>query len=357
MIKAAMRSILVLLLAVLFASCAAGTAPGPEGAAEPEVVNAQEVESTDGGGPEEVQGEEEARFIPSPFNADIALLLTSRGMRQFEEEHAVSVEQERYLAFGAFVLTNNRESARVFALREGSPAVRLLRDFWSVTDREGALEQLGRLANANGQSPVADDLYFEFVLNNRLEPIDGLSLLFSQTDLSFLENVYNSAVSRTESLGDEMLDSLLEAYEAQGIEIGREELIETLVYIQFAQRVNDGLAAYIGARDMLINFLGFTEEELLSLPTLAAWDYGRVAIIARYGVEAGYLQEAEAWEYLKMAADSASEIYAGWREYVAAHILGRALAFGNPSDDFQHMLYFLLNHPESSFQTIAFHAD
>jgi hypothetical protein len=120
------------------------------------------------------------------------------------------------------------------------------------------------------------------------------------------------------------------------------------------ERINSGLEAYIGARRLLINQFDYTEEELLNLPSLDAWDYGRVAIIARYGAEAGYLNEAEAWQYLKLAADSASEIYNSWREYTAAHILGRALAFGSRSEDFRDTLEFLLNHPESSFQTIDF---
>jgi len=134
-----------------------------------------------------------------------------------------------------------------------------------------------------------------------------------------------------------------------------EELFEVFVMMLMAERVNDGIDAYLGARDMLIGSFGYTEEELLNLPTLAAWDYGRTTIIARYGVAAGYLEEDEAWEYLKTAADRAASTYNDWREYTAAHILGRAIAFGNPSDDFQYVLEFLLNHPQSPFQSVEFH--
>jgi len=278
--------------------------------------------------------------------------LTSRQMRQFEQENAVSAEQERYLAFGAFVLTNNRESIRVFALGDSGPhAERILRDSWSITDSEGALTQIYRLSTATGQSPIADEIYRYFVLNDQLDEVDGVVLFLTGFDISRFENLFNNAVSRAEQMEDE-LDMLVEFLELDEDE--REEAFELLVYMQFAERVNRGLNAYLGARDLLIDSLGFTEEELLNLPTLAAWDYGRVAIIARYGVEAGFLDEDEAWEYLKVAADSASAIYSNWREYTAAHILGRALAFGNPSDDFLHTLNFLLHHPESSFQTIEF---
>jgi len=294
-------------------------------------------------------------FVHPPLDSHVTQALTSSEMRQFEQENAVSAEQERYLAFGAFVPANNRESIRVLALGDSGPhATRILRDSWSITDSEGALAQIYRLSTATGQSPIADEIYRYFVLNNQLDEVDGIMLFLSGFDISRFENLFNNSVSRAEQM-DAELDMLMEFLELD--ENDREEAFELLVYLQFAERVNRGLNAYVGARDMLITFLGFTEEELLNLPTLAAWDYGRVAIIARYGVEAGFLSEDEAWTYLKAAADSASEIYSSWREYTAAHILGRALAFGNSSDDFRHMLNFLLHHPESSFQTIEFRAN
>ena len=285
--------------------------------------------------------------------------MTSDEMRRFEAANAVTPEQERYLAFGPFVLVGNNESIRVFALGEsGLHATRLLRDWWSVEDRESALEQVERLATATGQSPIADEIFREFVLTgNYTEHLDGLGLFIVGFDITRFENLYNNAVSRAERMGDEALDSLLEALEADGFDLSREEAFELLVYFQFAERVNNGLDAFVGAGDLLIKALGFTERELLNIPTLAAWDYGRTAIIARYGVAAGFLEEDEAWEYLKLAADSASETYSSWREFTAAHVLGRALAFGNSSEEWRDMLNFLLNHPESSFQTIDFKVD
>lgn len=298
-------------------------------------------------------------IVTSPPESLTAIILTSYEMRRFEEENAVSSERERYLAFGAFVLASNNESIRVFALGlSGLHAPRLLRDWWSVEDRESALEQVERLATATGQSPIADEIFREFILTgNYTENIDGLDLLFSDFDITGLENLYNNAVSRAERMGEEVLDSLMEVLESDDIEMSREDAFELLVHLQFAERVNNGLEAFIGARDLLTISLGFTEEELLNLPTLAAWDYGRTAIIARYGAAAGYLEEDEAWEYLKMAADSASETYSSWREFTAAHILGRALAFGDSSEGWRDMLDFLLHHPESSFQTIEFKVD
>jgi len=284
----------------------------------------------------------------------ISRALTSSEMRQFEAIHAVSSERERYLAFGAFILTYNRESSSVFELgHSGNHALGLLRRFWGIEDRERALEQLQRLTTATGQSPIADEIYRNFILNNQLEHLDPLLMFSTGFDFSDFENLYSNSVSRAE----EIFESL---YPDFGIfdldEIDLDEFFDLLVYIQFAERVNRGLDAFIGARDLLINVLGYTEDELLNIYSLAAWDYGRVAFVARYSVAAGFIEEDEAWEYIKIAADRASELYTDWREFTAAHILGRALAFGNPSDDFRYVLDFLLNHPESPFKTVDFHS-
>jgi len=285
-------------------------------------------------------------------SSSLSRFLTSDQMRTFEAENAVSAEQERYLAFGAFVLTNNRESIRVFALGEsGNQADRILRDFWGVDSHETALEQLESLSGAAGQSPVADDIFHRFIKNGHLEPLNPVELFLSDFDLAGLENLYAATVRRAERMTYEF-----EMFMAElgALEEEREEVFEFFVLMLLADRVNHGLDAYQGAREMLVESFGFTEEELLNIPTLAAWDYGRVAIIARYGVAAGYLEEEEAWEHLRKAANYAADTYSSWREYTAAHILGRAIAFGNSSTDFRDTLNFLLNHPESSFQNINF---
>ncbi|MDR2598752.1 MAG: DUF1266 domain-containing protein [Oscillospiraceae bacterium] len=288
----------------------------------------------------------------TPFPSEIERILLSNEMRIFERENAVTTEQERYLLFGSFVMVNNRESPRILALGgSASHAVRLLSDFWNITDRNSALEQLESLSSATQQSLIANDIYHTLVLNHRFEFLDGVVLYFNEYDPVGLENVFAGTIRRVEQM-DEELEIMMDILEID--EEYRDDAFELLVYMQFAERINNGLDAYQLARDMLIYRLGYTEEELSSINTLAAWDYGRTAIIARYGIEAGYLYEDEVWKYLKATADSASETYSSWREYTAAHILGRALAFGNDSNDFIDMLDFMLNHPESPFETVSF---
>jgi len=297
--------------------------------------------------------EETAVELPPYRDTDLVFLLTHESMRAFEELHAVSPAQERYLAFGPFVMTNNSESIRVFALGVSYfSADRILSDFWSVTDRDSALTQLEHLANASGQSPIADDIFHTLIQNGELEPLDPFYLFDTFYEPVGMEHVWQNAINRAENMIEDF-EFYLELLDIPPEE--EEDFFELFVLMQFTERVNRGLEAYQGAKTLLIETFGFTEEELLNLPSLAAWDYGRTAIIARYGVAAGFLEEEEAWAYLKMAADGAAAVYDSWREFTAAHILGRAIAFGNSSEDMADTLDFLLHHPESSFQTINFH--
>ena len=296
-------------------------------------------------------------------------ILTSNKMREFEAANAVTEEQERYLAFGPFVLTANMESVRVLALDiSHDSAEMILYRSWGVTDKESAIDQLERLANADGQSPAADDIFNVFIKTGRLDELDPFDMLVNGFDFTGLENVVESTKSRIERM-PEALESYIKEYEdtfGRLSKADRELVEESFFMINFSMRVNDGIMAYSDAVDLLTDSidsvswrgisteLGFTEEELLNIDTLAAWDYGRTAIIARYSVAAGYIDEDVAWEYLKIAADNASEFYSDWREYTAAHILGRAIAFGSGSFDFAETLEYLLNHEESPFQRIAF---
>jgi len=285
-------------------------------------------------------------------------ILLSDEMRAFEEEHALPEDKARYLVFGAFIPTHNRESSRVFALRmygEGRlTAERLLHDSWGIINHETALTQLTRLATADGQTPVADDIFRRFVQNGRTHPLTSDEVVNPNFDMTGLENVFNVSMNR--ALDDQMLiDSLMLAMQLP--EYVRDDVIHEVALLNLMERVNSGLEAVEGAKTFLTGVFEFTVEELLAIPTLAAWDYGRAAFIARYAVEAGFLQEDETWPYLKMAADRAAASYSCWREYAAAHTLGRALAFGNPSWDRIAPMDYLLNHYASPFQITPFHLE
>lgn len=292
----------------------------------------------------------------------LELMLDNFAMEQFEAEHAVSEEQARYLAFSPFLMLSNFESPHVFYIHcmwSGTDcAADILANFWNITDEVSAMRSLESLSNANGQRGIADDIWglIQNGQTNLLDPEVGF-------DLTGLEEVVTSASNQAKELiellleDDELVEQLLLMMALDGIDIEgywQGVLYDELILFVVSERVNAGLTAFERAITMLIEDFGFTEEELLGIKTLAAWDYGRVSIIARYGVAAGFLDEVIAWEHLQLAAKNAVESYSSWREYTAAHVLGRAIAFGNDSHDMKEVLEFLFNHDESPFERHEF---
>ena len=282
--------------------------------------------------------------------------LTSASMREFEEINAVSREQERYLAFGAFLMTSNQESARILAIgNSAAHASRILRDSWNIRNGEEALEQMRALATGRGQALVANEIWLEVIVNQNVtqddiwdgEAFEILPYTTSATRRNALEILENAMED------EELLEFLDDEYYLQGRSV-EEYVYEIAKVLALEERVVAGLEAFHFASEMLTELFGFSQEELFNIETLVAWDYGRVAIVARYAVSADLLDEEDVWPYLQEAANAAERTYSSWREYTAAHILGRAIAFGNDSSDFIYTLDFLLNHSESPFQRHEF---
>ncbi len=226
----------------------------------------------------------------------------------WDKKYAVSAERQRYMAFGIVLLKINGESCRMFKLRNISKgkAKGMLQDWWGIKDRNEAIHISRYLSVAEGHTPFADDVYNNLIKKGQLGSP-------TQTDLH--------------SLKDENAHQV--------------------------DRINAAIRAYIPAKKMLIK-LGYTEAELSKIDSLAAWDYGRTAYIARYSANVGYMQEEEAWQYIQAAAENAAKVYSSWREYLAAYILGRAIGYGDNSTDLYWHLNGLLSKPQSSFQELSF---
>ena len=283
--------------------------------------------------------------------------LLAEPMRAFETANAVTEEQEWALAFGPFFLTRNRESARVLTIGYSAPhAGHILKYHWGITDRESALTQIRALSQGQGQTLVADEIWNEFIRTQNITLED----LWETEIFELLE--HTTYATRNEAMeifeffmaDEELLEELNDEYDLRGLTV-EEYVYEIAQSFALEDRILLGFFAFEEAIEMLIQLFGFTSEELMSITTLAAWDYGRVAIVARYAVAMGYLDEEDVWPYLQAAAISAAETYSSWREFTAAHILGRAIAVGNDSRDFVYTLDFLLNHSESPFQRLDFH--
>ncbi|MEU1662326.1 DUF1266 domain-containing protein [Streptomyces sparsogenes] len=61
--------------------------------------------------------------------------------------------------------------------------------------------------------------------------------------------------------------------------------------------------------------------------TVAAWDYGRAAGMARWGLGARYCTQQESENAIRRASTAARTAYSSWEDFSAAYILGRCLHF------------------------------
>ena len=300
--------------------------------------------------------------LGNPTSTLIQRLLDD-SMIEFEERHAVTKEQEWYLAFGSFLLTSNQESARVLAIGNSrAHASRILSNYWNVTDRESALTQIRALSAGLGQGPIADEIWHWLLTSEFDDGSEWLAFYEGELFDSF-ESLANAYRNQTLEAVDIMMENaelkqmiIDDLFDGNGV--GDDELRDALyptLLIEFkSERIVSGIESLNIAVAMLYELFDFTEEELLAIDSLVAWDYARVAIVARYAVAVGFLEEEEVWPYLQLAAESAAATYSSWREFTAAHILGRALAWGNDSSDLIESLDFLLNHSESPFQRWEF---
>ena len=201
--------------------------------------------------------------------------------RSLKKAPAVSEDLQRYLLFGGLLMSVNNESNKAFNIVKSSAkeAKGILASTWGIEDRDDAMYVATHLSVANIHTYFADDIYRNLIKKGITEPTE------------------------------EELKSL------------------KLEHAQQPERINHGIATYKTAEAKLLK-IGYTEEELANIRTLAAWDYGRTAFIARYSAHAGYITMDEAWTFIIAAAENAASTYDGWRQYLAAYVLGRCVAYG-----------------------------
>jgi len=198
--------------------------------------------------------------------------------KAFERENAVSPTREWALAFGGVLMNTAGESTRTMKLKDRGPdyLADIRQGFahmWGIADGESALEMLEKLINMQGHTNKANALYAEY-----------------------MKPYFDSG--KTISAASNPPVNVLKPY----------------------------FDAFDGLR--LDPKLRFPFEELSVIDNFAAWDLGRVAMIARYSVAFGYLSEDEAWPFIEEAAQIASNIYRDWAQFFQAYALGRALGYG-----------------------------
>ncbi|WNY25681.1 DUF1266 domain-containing protein [Methanolapillus millepedarum] len=91
----------------------------------------------------------------------------------------------------------------------------------------------------------------------------------------------------------------------------------------------------------LIEILELPKELVDACDSLGAWDIDRIGYLARIFAHVGFINEDEAWNYLKKGAQLAKEQFKTWEEYFISLLIGRGFAMGVDEEPFA-IVYDLL---------------
>jgi len=227
----------------------------------------------------------------------------SEEKKAFEQANAVPHKREWALAFGGILMHTAGESTRTMKLMDrGADYLEDIREgfeyMWGITDEEGALKCLELLINMQQGTETANAIYDEY-----------------------MKPYFDSGKKLT----------------------------------TFTEPPTHELKPYFRAFDtlQLDPKLRLSHDDMKVIDNFAAWDLGRVAMVARYSVAFGYITEAQAWPFIEQAAQTASEIYKDWTQFFQAYALGRALAYGK-YDFIVYEIAYLLNNENSPAKQHSF---
>ena len=160
----------------------------------------------------------------------------------------------------------------------------------------------------------------------------------------------------------------------------KESLIQTMQWVKntghrrqfeqlgaFVESLNDGqfkqrLATVKGDEQEYRDFqLAKEHYKKLGPKSLLAWDYGRYVALARWGYQAGYLTEGEAWERIMPAARTLQKTYDSWADLGENYLLGREFWSVEQTKRNGHLYRIaytkLLNDPRSPWKRHAWDTD
>lgn len=104
-------------------------------------------------------------------------------------------------------------------------------------------------------------------------------------------------------------------------------------------------------------FIVATHLAPLRNPTLpiTAWDFGRYINLCRWGVDAGWITEQEAWSRILPAARLLQSSYSSWDEFAADYLLGRNFwnpGTGKDNETIRYRISLLKLSPKGLWSTI-----
>ncbi|MBV2362073.1 DUF1266 domain-containing protein [Streptomonospora nanhaiensis] len=121
----------------------------------------------------------------------------------------------------------------------------------------------------------------------------------------------------------------------------------------------------VGLAGMILDYeKRFVADGLLPpggyVTAIQAWDFGRGANMARWGVQCGYTVLQTAQWYVVRAGEQARRHYASWADFSAGYVLGRCLHFDNGEFGPRYtepleVHHVMMSHPQSPWLNLPFH--
>jgi uncharacterized protein DUF1266/sulfatase-modifying factor enzyme 1 len=94
--------------------------------------------------------------------------------------------------------------------------------------------------------------------------------------------------------------------------------------LHLLRRIENGTKGHRGAYWLVFRDSGKSGATGATVLPLNAWDFGRYITVCRWGYNAGYLTESEAWEKIVPAARLLQDSWDSWRAFAADYLRGCA---------------------------------
>lgn len=293
-----------------------------------------------------------------------------QSVKEFEEANAVVPQRQRWLAFGAPLAYMHKESSRIFQLlpddygnaKDLQPLKDTIENMWQVTTPEEARQLLNSNLALECSTPVAQEVFSKFIASHKNKNNPGFGKFLHEEffvtaddikDLSGLEASYKAAIKESATAADW---HLIKNDITDEEEIKEEVHKIALEYLR--AKITGGVKSYGDVIYYLTNPLlenhRHLQIETYEINNFAAYDLGSVAFTARVLTAVGHITEDEAWEYIKNTAEKASGLYSNWHQYVAAYVLGDALAHGSldSGKNASRMNAYLIGHNNSPLKDV-----
>ena len=202
--------------------------------------------------------------------------MTEEELQAFIEANPVPDEMKKYLVIGSLLIGTNGEPYTTLALTGEKEDYRdSLECHWGIENREDALEMLESLFAGRHSEQFKEDY--------ALLKEHGTDGYFDNTD-----------------------DPIFDEDDIEEFETAKEAIDEILSLLPQAENCT----------------------------SLYAWDLDRIGLLARTLSHAGYITEAEGFDWLKKAGVKAAETFTSWEDYIVSILLGRALHLGVGQEPF-----------------------